>query len=259
MNKNMFGLNHMNKLFLLIFLLLSYNLMFSGCATVSPQQKQIWRETGPVCFTKPDCDAKWAAARNWVQENTGHKIKTYSDNLIETYHPPDASPKIAASVSKTPDGTSSEGNQINIIAIKVWCTKILGCIPTVDESVLKFNQYVSSVQANDETCYKQMINDIKPKLGFHSGCFDTNKCIVKSICYGSPIYRAGLRPNDILYKINDTLITTDSDIDSSLSNIQFGETLSIQIIRDNAYQTYQVKLLSKEEALSLKGISAIKE
>ena len=249
----------MNKLYLLFFLLLSYNLILSGCATVSPQQKQIWRETGPVCFTKPDCDAKWAAARNWVQENSGYKIETYSDNLIETYHPPDASPKIAARVSKTPDGTSSEGNQINVIEIKVWCTKTFGCIPTVDESVLKFNQYVSSVQANDETCYKQMINDIKPKLGFHSGCFDTNKCLVKSICYGSPTYRAGLRPNDILYKINDTLITRDSDIDSSLSNIQFGETLSIQIIRDNAYQTYQVKLPSREEALSLKGISATKE
>ena len=259
MNKNMFRLNHMNKLFLLFFLLLSYNLILSGCATVSPQQKQIWRETGPVCFTKPDCDAKWAAARNWVQENAGYKIETYSDNLIETYHPPDASPKIAASVSKTPDGTSSEGNQINVIEIKVWCTKTFGCIPTVDESILKFNQYVSSVQANDETCYKQMINDIKPKLGFYSGCFDTNKCIVKSICYGSPSYRAGLRPNDILYKINDTLITRHSDISSSLSNIKFGETLSIQITRDNANQTYQVKLPSKEEALSLKGISAIKE
>jgi len=259
MNKKMFGLNHMNKRYLLFSLLLSYGLILSGCATVSPQQKQIWRETGPVCFTEPDCDAKWAAGRNWVQENAGYKIKTYSDNLIETYHPPDASQIIAASVSKTPDGTSSEGNQINVIEIKLWCTKTFGCIPTIDESVLKFNQYVSSVQANDETCYKQMISDIRPKLGFHSGCFDTNKCIVKSICYGSPSYRAGLRPNDILYKINDTLITRDSDIDSSLSNIRFGETLTIQIIRDNARQTYQVKLLSKEEALSLMGISASKE
>jgi len=245
MDKNMFGLNHLNKLHLLFFLLLSHSLILSGCATVSIEQKQIWRETGPVCFTKPDCDAKWAAARNWVQENSGYRIETYSDNLIETYHPPDASPKIAARVSKTPDGTSSEGNQINIIEIKVWCTKTLGCIPTVDESVLKFNQYVSSVQANDETCYKQMINDIKPKLGFYSGCFDTNKCIIKSICYGSPSYQAGLRPNDILYKINDTLITEHSDLSSSLSNIKFGETLSIQVTRDNANQTYRVKLPSK--------------
>jgi hypothetical protein len=259
MSKNMFGFSHMNKPYLLFFLLLSHTLIVSGCANVSPQQKQIWRETGPVCFTKPDCDAKWAAARNWVEENAGYKIETYSDNRIETYQPPDSSPKIAASVSKTPDGTSSEGNQINVIKIEVWCTKTSGCIPTVDESVLKFNQYVSSIQATDETCYKQMIDDIKPKLGFHSGCFDTDKCLVKSICYGSPTYRAGVRPNDILYKINDTLITRDSDIDSALSNIQFGETLRIQIIRDNAHQTYHVKLLSREEALSLKGISAIKE
>ena len=63
MNKNMFRLDHMNKLYLLFFLLLSYSLILCGCATVSPQQKQIWRETGPACFTKPDCDAKWAAAR----------------------------------------------------------------------------------------------------------------------------------------------------------------------------------------------------
>jgi len=248
----MFRLNHRNRLLLPPLLLISYNLLFfSGCATVTVQQKIIWRETGPVCFTKPDCDAKWAAAGNWVQENAGYKIQKYSDDLIETYHPPDDSPKIAASVSKTPDGTSSEGNKINVIEIKMWCTKTFGCIPSVDESVLKFNQYVSSVQATDATCYKRMIDDTKPKLGFYTGCYDTDKCIVKSICYGSPIYRAGLRPNDILNKINDTVIIRDSDIDASLSKITFGQTLNIQVTRDNAHQTYQVTLPSREEALSL--------
>ncbi len=241
----------MNNLFLLIFLLLPVNLIFGGCATVSIQQKLIWRETTPVCFTKPDCDVKWAAAGNWVQNNAGNKIRTHSDDLIETYHPPPDSPSIAASVSKTSDGTSPEGNQINIIEIKVWCTKTSGCTPSVDESVLNFNQYVSSVQATDETCYKMMINDIKPKLGFYSGCYDTDKCLVKSICYGSPTYRAGLRPNDILYKINDTVILRDSDLDSSLGKITFGETLSIQVTRDDARQTYQVRLPSREEALFL--------
>jgi len=196
----MLTLNHIGKCYV-FFLLVFYSLFLNGCAPITQQQKDRWSETIPYCYSKPDCTAKWAAARNWVQNNASVKIQIYSDDLIETYNPSPNSPKIAARVTKEPNATSTTGDQSYYFGIKVWCNNIFGCIPTADESILSFNNYVSSIQDNDARCYKSTIDDKKPKMGINMQLYNSNKYIIKKVCTESPAYKAGLQPNDVLYKI----------------------------------------------------------
>ncbi len=237
---------------LCLFLLLS-SFSFYGCATITQEQKQAWMETAPACNTKPDCDAKWAAAREWVQNNAGYKIQIYSNDLIETYNPTASDPKIAVSVSKNPIGTSPEGNQSHFINIKVWCANIFGCRPSINDAILNFNNHVSMIQANDSTCYKSIIDDKKPKIGFFVVTTTTNKIIIKSICIDSPAYKAGLLPNDIIHKVGNLNIMSNVDIATATKDLAFGDTISMEISRNNNRQIYQVKLPSKNEAISLKS------
>ena len=107
----------------------------SGCMATD-QQRAKWRETTPVCYSKPDCDVKWSAARRWVQENVKYKIRIYSDDFIETYGKGD-DPEISVSVAKNP----TQGG--HTIDINVTCgMPFIGCVPSIDSSVLSFNNYV---------------------------------------------------------------------------------------------------------------------
>lgn len=242
----------MGKLKWLFVLVLASSIYFQGCATVSQHQRQTWDETVPVCFTKSDCDAKWAAARNWVQSNAAYKIQIYADDLIETYNPEPYSPKIAARVTKNPFGTSATGTKSYILNIKVWCNNIFGCVPTYNDAILSFNKYVASAQANDETCYSSQLDNNKPLMGYNIVCTNTNKCIIKSICYNSPAFKAGLQPNDVITKSGSTIINNLKDVDLASKNRKFGDTVKVEVLRDNVSQSFQVKLPLKEEVTLIK-------
>jgi hypothetical protein len=222
-----------------------------GCATVSQQQKQAWHETIPICFTKADCDAKWAAARRWVQDNAGYKIQIYADDLIETYNPARNDPKIAVSVAKNPLATSSKGDKTYSIIVKVWCNNIFGCIPSSNDAIMSFNKYVSSAQAGDENCYNSILDENRPKIGIFYVFSNTNKSIIKSICQNSPAFKAGLQPNDVIIKVGNSIITERKDIELVFKKFVFGDTIVVEVLRDNIPQSYQVKLPSKDEVVLL--------
>lgn len=230
-----------------------------GCATVSQQQKQSWNETIPVCFQKADCDAKWAAARRWVQDNAGYKIQIYADDLIETYNPTRNDPKIAVRVTRNPVATSSKGDKTYEINIKVWCNNIIGCIPSANDAIMSFNKYVSSAQAGDENCYNSFLDENKPKFGINVMFTITNKTIIKSICQNSPAFKAGLKPNDVLIKVGNSIITDRKNFDLAFSKLAFGDTIIVEVLRDNITQSYQVKLPSKDEVTLLKASTTNKD
>jgi len=158
------------------------------------------------------------------------------------------------SVTKNPISTSNEGIQTNVISAKVWCANVFGCIPPINEAILSFNNYVSSTQAHDLTCYKSIVDDKTPRMGFSFNFFhESKKAIIKSICYDSPAYKAGLLPNDIILKIGNVTIMSLEDVEYAIKNAGFEATIIMEIMRNNIRQTYHVKLPSKAEALFIKG------
>ncbi len=114
-------------------------LMLGGCIPIAtPQQQAEIAATTPVCHGKKQCEAAWAAARNWVTSNCGMKIETYTDSFLQTFNSKDsASVDLACSVSKTP--VPSGGYSINAT---MGCNNFLGCQPDATKSMLRFNKYV---------------------------------------------------------------------------------------------------------------------
>lgn len=64
--------------------------ILAGCVAVpAPQVSQEIRDkiaaNRPHCSEPRECEAMWAAARNWVVSNCGMKIQTMADSFIETF------------------------------------------------------------------------------------------------------------------------------------------------------------------------------
>lgn len=223
----------------------------SGCATVTSEQKAKWNETIPVCYTESDCKAKWAAARQWVQSNSGYKIQIYSDDLIETYNSQQYDTKIAVSVTKNPVAKSPEGEQINVISVRISCGNIFGCIPTTHESIMSFNKFVSQAEINDARCYQDMLKNLdKPKLGIYPQFFNT-KYIIKRVCSDSPASKGGIKVNDVLTKVKGQSIDKQKDLEDALNKLDFGENVQLSVLRDDFPQEMTIKIPEKQEMAKL--------
>ncbi|MER3478038.1 MAG: serine protease, partial [Leptolyngbya sp. ERB_1_2] len=64
---------------------------------------------------------------------------------------------------------------------------------------------------------------------------------VARIAENSPAAQGGLRPGDIIKKINGTPVQTASDVQTKVEASQIGTPLQIEVKRGNATQTVQVR------------------
>ncbi|HDS2638199.1 TPA: hypothetical protein QID38_003675, partial [Klebsiella pneumoniae subsp. pneumoniae] len=103
-------------------------LALAGCVSNSERQKQQAEidRTTPYCSSQKQCDAAWAAARQWVSQNCGMKIQNYSSDYIETYNSPANSAAIACQVTKNPLPTGASS-----INVRISCSNMFGCVPDV--------------------------------------------------------------------------------------------------------------------------------
>lgn len=84
--------------------------LMGGCA-LTPPSAPVSRETldriaanRPHCAESRQCEAMWAAARNWVVSSCGMKIQTISDGFIETYNSDGWGMYCRVWTDPTPDG-----------------------------------------------------------------------------------------------------------------------------------------------------------
>ena len=117
--------------------------LLTSCATTpSPalQAKQAeFNQTIPVCTDEKDCKAKWEAAQIWIVRNSGYKIQTATDVLLQTYNPTGGDPKIGVQAVKEPLG----GGRYRIV-VKVYCDNIFGCVPNSWDAAIDFNRVVGA-------------------------------------------------------------------------------------------------------------------
>jgi len=113
----------------------------AGCATYrpDPMKQAIAQSTIPVCMSERECELKWAAARRWVLNNASFKIKTISNDFIETHGPIGGSPLVAVRVNKDPIPTGGYR-----IVVGVYCDNMFGCAPDAWDSAIRFNNEVNS-------------------------------------------------------------------------------------------------------------------
>lgn len=113
------------------------SVIVSGCATMGAQEREDLGKLIPICYDDYQCEAQWSAARAWVQKNSGFKFQIYSDDLIETYNPPENSARIAARVTKNLLNSHS-GQKTYEIAVTLWCANSFGCQPDLTDSYRSF-------------------------------------------------------------------------------------------------------------------------
>jgi hypothetical protein len=80
---------------------------------------------------------KWSRAVSWVATNTGYKMQTQTDSIVQTMGPLPDSPTPAFNVTKV--ATSPTNYQITFSG---GCDNWIGCVPTVEESRVKFTSFV---------------------------------------------------------------------------------------------------------------------
>lgn len=119
--------------------------LYSACATIVGKSsealvpKQEIEATAPTCRTVAECEVAWAAARQWVEDNAGYQLQTYSSDLMETYVPLGSERALAARVSKEPVGNGS----YRIIA-SFSCGSDYGCSLRPDVALRSFDQFVAA-------------------------------------------------------------------------------------------------------------------
>ena len=121
-----------------------------SCALPEPRQSVnnvLLEDSGgavPTCRGAEDCEAKWAAARRWVNSHAAFRIQIYSADYIETYWSAEpGSRDLAVRVEREPLGAARYD-----IRISAGCRNRSGCVPDVRSAMLDFDNAVSGVHVD---------------------------------------------------------------------------------------------------------------
>jgi hypothetical protein len=115
----------------------------SGCA-MTAEQMRVQQErqaqfmaARPICSNPRQCEAMWAAARNWVNGTCGMKIQTMTDSYLETFGSVDT--RLACRVTKDP---MPDGRYV--LTVATVCGNPFGCFPDTWQAAFNFNTLVTS-------------------------------------------------------------------------------------------------------------------
>ncbi|WAM43692.1 PDZ domain-containing protein [Edwardsiella piscicida] len=215
-------------------------LILSGCVSSAERQRQQAEidRTIPLCSSQKQCDAAWAAARQWVNQNCGMKIQNYSSDYIETYNSPADSAALACQVTKNP-----LPNGASAINLRTSCSNMFGCVPDTYQSIINFNNYVN----------KNVEQFAPVKMGFTAIMSDINGHEVKNTSYssgmvimnvnqGGSAYKAGLRRGDIITSLGNDAVRNQRDMTSAMEKYHSGDNVNITILRNGKTLVQEVNL-----------------
>jgi len=158
------------KYFVLTVIMIAMFCAASGCVSrkeikykenqslIQSKQKKI-KNTLPVCYSKSECETKWAAAKRWIQQDPRRKIKYYTDSFIETHEPPLDSTELAVQIVKV---ALPQGGYKFLINTK--CYHEFGCNPSKWDAEIDFNNYINLGKQYKSALPDKPSNGIKKKL-----------------------------------------------------------------------------------------------
>jgi hypothetical protein len=229
---------HITMVMCLIFLL-------SACATSLKQQAQ-WKQDAAqplTCSKGSDCEEKWDRALIWVQNNSGSKVDTANESIINV-HIPQSSSSAIFTITKT---EANPGTYT--INFRAGCSSMLGCTPSILELRASFANYVMKStdllpKDGPQTAKVQSNKGIarpKAKLGavtVKTSQAAANKLGMKElrgtrIIYIEPgaAFDSGLRLDDIILKFAEQTINDEQELDSALDKTAPPKTIPITIWR----------------------------
>lgn len=201
----------------------------SGCVSQA-QREQNQKDMDasiPMCETKKQCDAEWAAASAWVSSNCGMKIQTATDSLIQTYNSPEYSPMTACTVSKVagPAGVFA-------LTIRVGCANIFGCQPASKDLVIAFGAAMKQAGA--------MFAPLK--IGAQTQAVDDHDrpatimaesvgMKIMAVTPGGRAAMAGLQAGDLVKFFNGKRIRNNEDWNNFIATVGPGDVVTVGVRR----------------------------
>jgi hypothetical protein len=90
-----------------------------------------------LCTSKTQCDLYWQRAQAWVANNSGYRLQTTTDIVIETYGPVSSQTGLAFRITKVPD--DKEGARIYVLP---GCANVFGCSPSPTDAAIAFKRFL---------------------------------------------------------------------------------------------------------------------
>jgi len=104
---------------------------------------------------------------------------------------------------------------------------------------------VSQLKSNGEVTRGWLgvtIQDLKGDLAEYYGIDGKSGVMVADVVAGDPADKAGIKPKDVITKVNGIKIATSRDLTNLAANLVVGDTADVTILRDGKQKTLQVKI-----------------
>lgn len=209
--------------------LIGITLAMTGCVTPAQRQAKQARVDAamPVCMTDRQCDAQWAAAQTWVSQHCGMKIQTSNDVLIETYGSPPNSTSTACRVNK-----QKAGKHGAVLQMWAGCSNMFGCIPSWDDQLVAFGEYVKAAGAAYEPLKIGVMTQVVGSNGQAVYTFAEAAGVrITSVNPGGRADMAGLRTDDVIKSFNDIRIRSLDDWTEALDKVGPGDVVHVGVRR----------------------------
>lgn len=109
-----------------------------GCVSAPVTPEILAAANEPLlCADKKQCDFYWQRAQVWVSGNSGYKIQTVTDALIQTHGPFGSKVELAHKIVRAPNEDGSAR-----ILISSACDNMFGCQPSRESAAANFKRFV---------------------------------------------------------------------------------------------------------------------
>jgi serine protease Do len=86
------------------------------------------------------------------------------------------------------------------------------------------------------------IQDLKGDLAQYYGLDGTNGVMVVDVVPGDPADKGGVKPKDIILKVNGKLVATSRDLTNLAAGLVVGDTAEVTILRNGSQKTLAIKI-----------------
>jgi len=106
------------------------------------------------------------------------------------------------------------------------------------------NGILKQLQANGEVTRGWLgitIQDLSGGLAEYYGAKDETGVLVTDVIAGDPADQAGIKPHDIITKVNGDTVSTGRDLTAKSANLAVGDNATVTLLRDGKEKTLSVK------------------
>ncbi len=98
------------------------------------------------------------------------------------------------------------------------------------------------------------IQDLKGEIAEYYSLKDKKGVLVIDVVPGDPAAEAGIKPEDIIIKINGKKIEDSRELTSMIADVGVGETARVKVLRAGKQKTFNVKVGKRPDSAELAGI-----